>query len=187
MFSHSIIIFPSNLFTWILLSCLDPPQQFFETALFSDVEKEGPKWLWQPRPRCRRLGWPQPRVWGEVQENKRRHWSDDQQTETVCKYFSMNPEPLSHLSFLSLFLSLLFLHPPHASCRFIPSSVSTTHHSVPSCLCFPTPFPVVVGPGRHWTRRRTRAARARSSSLLSSSHHALRRNTNRLTKSLITW
>lgn len=156
------------------------------TALFADIEKEGPKRLWQPRPRRGRLGRPQPRVRGQVQENKRGHWSDDQQTETVCKYLSMNPKPSSHLSFLFFpFFS------PYAFCHFVlifSASVATTPSPPPSLhLCLPPSIFLVVGPGRHWARRRTKVARARSSSLLWSSPHALKRNTNRLTRSLITW
>lgn len=152
------------------------------TALFADIEKEGPKRLWQPRPRRRRLGRPQPRVRGQVQENKRGHWSDDQQTETVCKYLSLKPEPSSHLSFLSF----LFF-PPMLSVACLLVYVISSYHPSSLHLCVLPSISVVVGPGRHWARRRTKAARARSSSLLLSSPHALRRNTNRLTRSLITW
>lgn len=94
------------------------------TALFADIEKEGPKRLWQPRPRRRRLGRSQPRVRGQVQENKRGHWSDDQQTETVCKYHSLKLKPSSHLSFLSFpFSPLCFL----SLVSSFTSCVPTTH------------------------------------------------------------
>lgn len=108
------------------------------TALFADFEKEGPKRLWQPRPRRRWLGRPQPWVRGQVQENKRGYWSDDQQTETVCKYLSMKPKPSSHLSFLffplsppTLSVACLLVHV--RSCH--PSSLHPVCPSVRLCRC----------------------------------------------------
>lgn len=113
-----------------LSSVLFPHSTVCVTTLFSDIEKEGPKWLWQPWPRRRRLGRPQPRVWGQVQENKWRHWSDDQQTETVCKYRPTLPELSSHPSLPSLsFFSF-----------FLPFSIRTSAVHLMGFL---------VGPGRH--------------------------------------